>query len=82
MGGFALGWNGAAGGVAIARHFAEGGYAHAAQANNAAVTQYLQSSAPFQFAIFVNHHFFVTTLIWVVPMFIQWRALAKARRGR
>jgi hypothetical protein len=82
LGGFALAWNGAEGGLAIARHFAVGGFAHAAQANTEVAQHYLNTSQIFQLAHFVNHHFIFTTLLWVVPMFVQWRVLARKKRAR
>lgn len=81
LGGFALAWYGAEGGVAVAHGYAVGGFAHAAQANNEIATHYLQSNAVFQLAHFVNHHFILTTLFWVIPMFLLWQITARRCRG-
>ena len=79
FGGCSLGWNAAFGGVAIARDFAVGGFAQAAQANNAVAKQFMESSWFFYFSQVSARYSWWLNLIWVVPMYLGWRAMARKR---
>jgi RNA polymerase sigma factor (sigma-70 family) len=79
-GGVALGfWS--LGGCAFAWRVAQGGVAHAAQANNEIATQFIQSNMFFRYALSVSHHSILFNLVWVIPLFIQWQILARKRSG-
>jgi RNA polymerase sigma factor (sigma-70 family) len=88
FGGCAVAWNAALGGAAVARDLAVGGVASAAQANtDIANAQILGSSSPlvpgipfFHYCIRLYHHYLWFNLTWILPMFIQWRVVAKNRR--
>lgn len=91
-GGLAIGWqsfgpcaiagHAAAGGIAIARDFAEGSIAHAAQANTASAAQFFQQSWYFRWAQMLYRHGFWVTPFWVIPLLVQARIVGKARRRR
>jgi RNA polymerase sigma factor (sigma-70 family) len=82
-GGCAIAWSAAVGGAAIAREFALGAVAHAMQANNEIAQAYVQSSGFFRnaHALFTRHLVWVN-LLWVVPMLLWWRTVARARNRR
>lgn len=80
LGGCAVAWHIAQGGVAIAHDFAVGGIAHAAQANSEIAAQFIQSDLFFRYALFVSHHSLVFNLVWIIPLVIQWKILARKRR--
>jgi len=56
FGGCALAWNAATGGLAIARDFAVGGVAHAAQANNEIAAQFMKVSPFFKRMEILSHY--------------------------
>jgi RNA polymerase sigma factor (sigma-70 family) len=90
FGGLAFGWqvccgvgaalNAAMGGVTVARDFASGGLAHAAQANTEAAKQFFQQSLYFRIAQAVGNHGMLTMLIWVLPVSLQSWIVARAKR--
>jgi RNA polymerase sigma factor (sigma-70 family) len=80
FGGCAVAWNAAAGGMAFAHDFALGGIAHAAQANTDTARQFFQQSRFFRCARFISNH--GLWMIFVVPMILQSRLAARARRRR
>jgi RNA polymerase sigma factor (sigma-70 family) len=80
FGGCAVGWEAACGGVAIARDFALGGIAHAAQANNAAAEQHLGVSPFFRVSEVVLSHAVWINLIWVTPLLAWWQIAARRKR--
>jgi RNA polymerase sigma factor (sigma-70 family) len=87
FGGFAIGWqtfggcaialNAAQGGLAIARDFALGGGAHAAQANNPIAAQFIKDSFFFRNMEILSRHIAWMNLLWLVPLIGWWRLLAK-----
>jgi hypothetical protein len=80
IGGIAIAWNQATGGLALAHDFAVGDIAHALSANTDAARQLAQSNSYFQAAQVVSRHWFWTNLLWITPLFIQWRLIARSRR--
>jgi RNA polymerase sigma factor (sigma-70 family) len=75
----AIAWHAAEGSLAIARHFAVGGFTSALQANSDAARAYF-GQTPF----FHRPRRFLLTLawlnlLWVIPMLIRWRIVAGAR---
>ncbi len=80
QGACAIAWHAAFGGVAIARDFAIGGIAHAAETNNDAAWQFVQSDPFFRVSHFVNTHWIWLNLLWAIPFFVQWRAIRRRRR--
>ena len=78
--GFAL--NSAMGGVVMAREFAIGGIAHAAQANNDLARQFVARGLFFRIAQAIANHGFWLMLLWVIPVTLQARVIARARRRR
>jgi RNA polymerase sigma factor (sigma-70 family) len=82
FGACALAWNAAQGGVAIAHSFALGGHALAAQANNEIAGQFIQQSMSFRCAQIVWNHGFLVLMGWTIPLILQARIVARARRRR
>jgi RNA polymerase sigma factor (sigma-70 family) len=90
FGGIAFGWqvccgvgaalHAAMGGVTVARDFATGGIAHAAQANTEAAKQFFQQNHFFRIAQAIGNHGMLTMLIWIVPVSIQSWLVGRARR--
>jgi hypothetical protein len=79
FGGCALAWNAATGGLAIARDFAMGGVAHAAQANNEIASQFMKASSFFSRMEMISPYVGWLSLLWLIPL-VQWRRiLAKTR---
>jgi hypothetical protein len=78
----AAGWHAAVGGVALAHDFALGGIAHAAQANNEPARQFAASHGFFQWSQSLARHALWLNLIWVVPVVVQWRVIARERGRR
>jgi RNA polymerase sigma factor (sigma-70 family) len=88
FGGFAMGWqsyggcaialNAAQGGLAIARDFAIGGAAYAAQADPAFAAPFFQTSFFFRWADFVSRHIVWLNLVWLLPIFAWRRMHAKS----
>jgi RNA polymerase sigma factor (sigma-70 family) len=76
----ALAWNAAQGNFALARDFALGNFAHAAQVNNDLARQFVDTSLAFQFFRFENRHWLWTSILWITPLFLQWRVIARQRR--
>jgi len=79
-GGFAIALNAAQGALAIARDFAVGSVARAAQANNEAAGQFMKGSFFFNSMEVLLRHIWWMNLIWLLPLIGWWRALAKRRR--
>jgi RNA polymerase sigma factor (sigma-70 family) len=75
----AVGWNVAVGGVALAHDFALGGIAHAAQANNAIAREFVGTNLFFHYARNLGHYCVWLNLLWVVPVVVQWRVIARKR---
>jgi RNA polymerase sigma factor (sigma-70 family) len=77
--GCAVAWRGAMGGVAIARDFASGGFAYAAQANNRIARHWLYARAFFRDTDFAGDHMQWLNLLWVLPLLQWWRFVKKHR---
>lgn len=80
--GCGVAWNAGEGGLILARDFALGGFAHAAQANTDAAKQFMVNSLFFRIGYAVSRHGLLVQLAWIIPMFIQARVVARARRRR
>jgi RNA polymerase sigma factor (sigma-70 family) len=77
--GCAVAWRGAMGGVAIARHFANGGFAYAAHANDKFAFQWFRARAFFRDTDYAGDHLQWLNLLWVLPLLQWWRTLKKRR---
>jgi len=75
-------WNAAAGGIVAAHDFAIGGVAHAAQANTETASQFFQQNLFFRVSRMVANHSFLLMLLWVIPVTLKARVVARARRSR
>ncbi len=75
-----FGWDAAAGSIAMAHNFAVGYIVHAAQANTEIARQFIQRSLFFQFSAIVQRHSVLLMLLWVLPLCLQARLVARARR--
>jgi RNA polymerase sigma factor (sigma-70 family) len=82
FGACAIAWNAANGGVAIARNFAFGNFAHALQANNPAAASYFQGDLFFHHPRRLMVYLAWLNLLWVIPMLARWRVVAGERRRR
>jgi RNA polymerase sigma factor (sigma-70 family) len=81
-GGCAIAWKAALGGIALAREFAVGAVAYAAQAGNEAAIDFVNASGFFHLARFVFRYSLALNLLWVVPLVVQWRIVARAKARR
>jgi RNA polymerase sigma factor (sigma-70 family) len=89
-GGLALGWqafggcaiavSAAMGGVAIAHDFALGGFAQAMQTNNDFAKEMIQSNPFFRWSQVISNYAIWLNFIWIAPMLLWWRAVARKRR--
>jgi len=82
FGGCALGWNAAHGGLAVARDFALGAVAHAAEANNEIATQFIKASPFFRVTELLSHYVGWLNFLWLLPLVSWWRVLAKRRQEK
>jgi RNA polymerase sigma factor (sigma-70 family) len=80
VGACAIGWNAAIGTFALAHDFALGQVAYAVQANSDLARQFVASNLFFRFIQAVDRHWFLFNLLWVTPLFVQWRLIARKRR--
>jgi RNA polymerase sigma factor (sigma-70 family) len=80
LGGCAIGWHAAIGNIALARDFASGGIAHAAQANNEIAWQWIRSNWFFHYGEIVGEHSFWLNLAWVLPLTLFWKLSARKNR--
>ena len=80
--GCGLAWHSATGGVVAARDFALGGIARAAQANTEIANQFFRQDLFSRIAQKVADHGFLMMLLWVIPVSLQSRIVARARRRR
>ncbi len=91
VGGFALGWqalggcavavNAASGGLAIARDFAVGGIAQAAQANTELARQFIHGQFFFRLTEILTHYLGWLNLLWLIPLTGWWRLAAQRKAG-
>ena len=77
FGGCAVAWNAAKGGLAIARDFALGGVAHAAQINNDIASEFMKNSPFFRRMDTLSRYIGWLNLLWLIPLIGWWRILAK-----
>jgi RNA polymerase sigma factor (sigma-70 family) len=80
--GVGIAWNAAMGGMAIAHDFADGRIAHAAQPNTEIAAQFFRKSLFFRCANCVSDHGIWLMLGWIIPLALQSRIAARARRLR
>jgi hypothetical protein len=73
-------WNAALGGVVVARDFANGGIAHADQANTQVAWQFIEQQLFFRISRAIANHGIWLMLLWVIPVSLQSRVIARARR--
>ena len=81
-GGGAIAWNAAMGGLAFAHDFALGGIAHAAQANTEITAQFFRQNLFFRCSMWVLNHGVWLMLFSMIPVLLQARVAARARRRR
>lgn len=79
FGGCALAWNAAVGGLAVARDFALGGVAHAAQVNNPIAETFVRGQVFFQKMETLSRHLGWLNLLWLIPMLAWWRKLRQLK---
>jgi hypothetical protein len=77
FGGCAVAWHAAMGGLAIARDFALGGTADAAQANNEIASQFIKTSPFFTRMEILSRYTGWLNLLWLIPVFGWYRLLKK-----
>ncbi len=80
LGSLALAWNAASGSLAVAHDFALGPVARAAQVNTDAVRDLIHSRLFFRWAQIGLNHALWLNLLWVTPLFVQSRIIARAKR--
>jgi RNA polymerase sigma factor (sigma-70 family) len=80
--GCGVAWNAAEGGMAFARDFAWGGIVHAAQANTEIAKAFIRQNLFFRCAFAISNHSLLMMLAWIIPMALQARVVARARRRR
>jgi len=81
VGCFAIAWQAAAGNLAWAHDFATGAIVHAAQANNPVADRFLESAPFFRLARVALNHAGWLNLLWVTPLFVQWRLILRKKRA-
>lgn len=79
FGGCALAWSAAVGGLAVARDFALGGIAHAAQVNNPIAENFVRGHVFFQKMETFSRHLIWLNLLWLIPMLAWWRKLRQLK---
>ena len=80
--GSGIAWNAAMGGFVIAHDFANGAVGHAAQINTELAKQFFQQSLFFRCAKTVSDHGLLLMFVWVIPVTLMSRVVARARRRR
>ena len=76
----AIGWSAAQGAFALAHDFAIGVFVHASQTNTEAARQFIDSAPILRFFRFENRHSVWINFLWIAPLFLQWKLIARARR--
>lgn len=74
-----FGWESAQGGLVFAHSFAEGGIAHAMQANNDYTTQFFRHDFFSHIAMVFDNYGILMMLAWVLPLYVQSRIITRAR---
>lgn len=77
-GGTVVGWVAANGGLSVAYHYAVGGVAHAAHANDAVARDFIATSQFFRLASAASQHVF--QLVWIPFVIVALQLLALKRR--
>jgi hypothetical protein len=77
---FAIALKAASGFVAIARDFADGRIGHAAEANNELAKQFINPNWFFRLSEIVGRYMLVLNLIWILPLVIQQRIIARQKK--
>jgi RNA polymerase sigma factor (sigma-70 family) len=77
LGACAIAWSAAVGNFALAHNVAVGGIAQAAQSNTEAAKQIVESNLFFHWMNIVGRHPFWINALWIVPLFLQWRVIAR-----
>jgi RNA polymerase sigma factor (sigma-70 family) len=80
FGGCALAWNAAIGGLAVARDFALGEVAQAAQANTEVASQFMKASPFFHRMEILSHYIGWLNLLWLIPLAAWLRILKKTAK--
>ena len=80
--GCGLAWHSAVGGIVVARDFALGGFALAAQANNPIAQRFFDQDTFSHLANIISRHNFLVMLAWIIPLTLQSQIVARARRRR
>lgn len=78
--GCGLAWHAAMGGIVAAHGLADGAVSFAPQANNQLTAEFIQQSLFFRISRAMINHGFLIMLLWVIPMALQARIVAQARR--
>lgn len=82
IGAYAIAWSAAVGNFAVAHNFAIGGITHAMQANTDAARHFVDSNLFFRWIKVLEGHWFWMNALWIVPLFVQWRLIARSRRNQ
>ena len=82
FGGCAIAWNAVMGGLVFAHDFADGGLAFAAQANTEITAQFFRQNLFFRCSMWVSNHAVWVMLFSLIPVILQARIAARARRRR
>jgi hypothetical protein len=80
--GCGIAWHSAVGGIVVARDFALGGFALAAQANDPIAQRFFDQDTFFQVANTISNHNILLMLAWIIPLTLQSQIIARARRRR
>jgi RNA polymerase sigma factor (sigma-70 family) len=80
--GSGVAWNALVGGLGVAHDYALGGKVFAAQANTDAARQFIQQSLFLRVGQFMSNHSVWIMLLSMLPVWIQSRIVANARRRR
>jgi hypothetical protein len=68
--------------IAVARDFALGNIAHAAQANTELASQMIKPDWFFKGGQVLGRYSIWMNFLWIAPMLFQWRLIAHSRRER
>ena len=80
--GCGIAWHSAVGGIVVARDFAMGGLAIAAQANNTIAHRFFDQDSFFLVGTTISKHNLLLMLAWIIPVTLQSQIIARARRRR
>ena len=80
--GFGAAWNAVRGNLAVAHDFAVGNIVMALQANTEEAKQFIQQNLFFRISQMLSNHSLLVMLVWIIPVTLQARIVARARRRR